>query len=326
MIRCLIFIIAPEDAGATIRDFLRSRGFSQRMIVRLREGGSIQVDGIPAITPRRLSAGETLEIQLKEEESSEKIPPRPLPFPVVYEDADLLVINKPAGMPIHPSQGNHENTLANAAAWYFAEKKEPFVFRVINRLDRDTTGLLILARHSLSACMLSDMAARREIHREYLAAAAGMVPEALRIDAPIGRVPGSAIKRQVDFQEGDMAVTHCRRLLYRPDLDASLVQLKLETGRTHQIRVHMSHIGHPLYGDFLYNPDFAHLARRDSLLGTGEENPAAMCEENPAAMNRQALHSFRLCFRHPLTGQELSFTAPLPPDMQWILPEGMSFP
>ena len=139
------------------------------------------------------------------------------------------------------------------------------------------------------------MAACHEIRREYLAIASGLVPERCKIDAPIGRVPGSAIMRQVDYAAGEKAVTRCRRLLYRPDLDYSLVRLRLETGRTHQIRVHMSHIGHPLPGDFLYCPDF----RR---------------------MKRQALHSRRLCFSHPITGRKLSFTAPLPEDMQWILP------
>lgn len=295
MIRRLTYSITQKESGMTVQDFLKSRGYSHRMIVRLREKDGIQVDGRHAITPQRLSAGETLQICLKEEESSEKIAPFPLPFPVVYEDEDLLVINKPADMPIHPSQGNHDNTLANAAAWYFSRKNEPFTFRVINRLDRDTTGLLILARHSLSAGILSQMAACHEIRREYLAIASGLVPERCTIDAPIGRFPGSAIMRQVDYAAGEKAVTRCRRLLYRPDLDYSLVSLRLETGRTHQIRVHMSHIGHPLPGDFLYCPDF----RR---------------------MKRQALHSRRLCFSHPITGRKLSFTAPLPKDMQWILP------
>lgn len=296
MIRYLTYSISPENAGMTIFDFLRGRGYSHRMIIRLREQGGICVNGLPAITPQKLLAGETLEIRFTEAGSGEKITPVSLPFPVLYEDDDLLVISKPANMPVHPSQGNHENTLANAAAWYFSQKGEPFTFRVITRLDRDTTGLLLLARHSLSAGILSDMAARHEIRREYLAIASGLVPETCRIQVPIGRVPGSAIMRQADPDEGSPAVTCCRRLLYRPDLDFSLVRLQLETGRTHQIRVHMRHIGHPLPGDFLYNPDFRYI-------------------------NRQALHSFRLRFFHPITGRALSFCAPLPQDMRWILPD-----
>ena len=117
MIRRLTYSITQKESDMTVQDFLKSRGYSHRMIVWLREKDGIQVDGRHAITPQRLSAGETLQICLKEKESSEKIAPFPLPFPVVYEDEDLLVINKPAGMPIHPSQGNHDNTLANAAAW-----------------------------------------------------------------------------------------------------------------------------------------------------------------------------------------------------------------
>ena len=225
-----------------------------------------------------------------EETSSEHIVPVPLPFPIVYEDEDLLVINKPSGMPIHPSQGNYENTLANAAAYYFASQNIPFTYRCINRLDRDTTGLLIIAKHMYSASLLSNMVARREIHREYLAAATGLVEESGMIEAPIGRANGSTMS----------AVSISRTvIMLHPFSPAclsngySLVSLKLETGRTHQIRVHMKYIGHPLPGDFLYHPE-------------------------DHCIDRQALHSYRLSFIHPITKQSLTFTAPLPEDMQAI--------
>lgn len=180
--------------------------------------------------------------------SSDHIVPRPLPFPVVYEDEDLLVVNKPADMPIHPSQGNYENTLANAAAWYFKEKGESFVYRCINRLDRDTTGLLILARHAYSAALLSRMVSARQIKREYLAVVRGTPDVSGIIDAPIGRKEGSTIERRVDFEHGEPARTHYE-LLYSEG-GYSLVRLRLDTGRTHQIRVHMKYLGHPLPGDF----------------------------------------------------------------------------
>ena len=157
---------------------------------------------------------------------------------------------------------------------------------------------MIVAKNMFSASILSSMAATRQIRREYLAIALGRTDEAGVIDAPIGRKEGSIIERTVDAA-GERAVTHYERILYRPDLDASLVKLRLETGRTHQIRVHMAYIGHPLPGDFLYCPDYS-------------------------LINRQALHSHSLTFLHPVTKKELHFEAPLPDDMQFILPEAVS--
>ena len=161
---------APSGALLTIQGFLKSLGYSHSVIVSLkRTPQGIVKNGVWARTGDVLHASDTLQIRIEETLSSANIVPIPLPFPVVYEDADLLVINKPSGMPIHPSQGNYDNTLANAAAYYYQQKKEPFIYRCINRLDRDTTGLLILAKHSYSASLLSQMVANRDIHREYLA-------------------------------------------------------------------------------------------------------------------------------------------------------------
>lgn len=293
MRRDFYYMIGPEDAGESIECFLKAKGYSKHIIIQVRNAGGIRINGLHAITPQKLREGETLHIHLEETEGSARIVPKHLPFPIVYEDEDLLVINKPSNMPIHPSQGNFENTLANAAAWYFEQKGEAYVYRVINRLDRDTTGLLLLGKHGLSASILSRMSFRREIHREYLAIAMGKVEEEGRICAPIGRADKSLVLRCVDWEKGDRACTRYRRLLYREDLDCSLVRLCLETGRTHQIRVHMKYIGHPLPGDFLYNPDYR-------------------------LMERQALHSCRLDFKHPITGQDMHFEAPVPEDMQWI--------
>ncbi len=165
--------------------------------------------------------------------------------------------------------------------------------RCMNRLDKDTTGLLILAKNMYSASLLSTMIKNREVHREYLAIATGFVPYQGIIDKPIGRVDGSTIEREVNLITGDPARTHFKRLAYKNGY--SLVSLKLETGRTHQIRVHMKSIGHPLPGDFLYNPDYS-------------------------IIQRQALHSYRLSFAHPITKEPLVFTAPLPEDMRLLFP------
>lgn len=213
-----------------------------------------------------------------------------------------MVVNKEADVPIHPSQGNHSHTLANGIAHYFKEKGDSFVYRAINRLDRDTTGLLILAKNPLSACILSNMVKHRQIQRRYLAIVCGNLPESGIIDNPIKRVDDSTIERCVS-PSGERAVTHYKKLFYDPVTDHSLAGLELETGRTHQIRVHLNSIGHPLPGDFLYHPDYRYI-------------------------KRQALHSFRLNFIHPIEQIPLFFEAPLPKDMQFLKigSDHLSFP
>ncbi len=293
MKRIFTYEITSEYEGLNILSFLKEHHYSAQIRTHLkRTTNGILRNGIWSRVSDRLHTGDVLTITLIEDESSEKIVPVPLPLNIVYEDEDLMVINKDANVPIHPSQGNYDNTLANAVAYYFAQKGETFIYRCINRLDRDTTGLLILAKHMYSASLLSDMVQNHEIHREYLAIAGGCVPENGTIEAPIGRVTESTIERCVDEVNGDYACTHYQRLAYQNGY--SLVSLKLATGRTHQIRVHMKHIGYPLPGDFLYNPDYS-------------------------VINRQALHSYRLKFRHPISGENVEFTAELPSDMKNIL-------
>lgn len=290
MNRVLTYEITAEQAGTKIGDFLRRAGYSRHVIIHLKKTeNGILLNGEWAYVGQFLKEGDHLEIRIIESESSEQIVPAELPLDIVYEDEDLLIINKPADMPIHPSINNYDNTLANALMWYYQQKGETFVYRCINRLDRDTTGLLIVAKNMLSGGILSDMSKKREIHREYLAIAEGEVPQEGVIDAPIARKEESVIERCVDFEKGDRAVTHYWRLDYRNGY--SLVRLKLETGRTHQIRVHMKYIGYPLTGDYLYNPDYR-------------------------ILNHQALHSWKLAFRHPVTGAQMQFKA----DPPWKLP------
>ena len=290
MNRVLTYEITAEQAGTKIGDFLRTAGYSRHVIIHLKKTeNGILLNGEWAYVGQFLKEGDHLEIRIIEFESSEQIVPTELPLDIVYEDEDLLIINKPADMPIHPSINNYDNTLANALMWYYQQKGETFVYRCINRLDRDTTGLLIVAKNMLSGGILSDMSKKREIHREYLAIAEGEVPQEGVIDAPIARKEESVIERCVDFEKGDRAVTHYWRLDYRNGY--SLVRLKLETGRTHQIRVHMKYLGHPLTGDYLYNPDYR-------------------------ILDHQALHSWKLAFRHPITGAQMQFKA----DPPWKLP------
>ena len=202
-----------ENAGMRIGDFLRSQGYSRHVIIHLKKTEhGILLNGEWAYVGQTLKEGDVLEVHIIEEEFSEQIVARELPLTIIYEDEDLMVINKPADMPIHPSINNYDNTLANALMWYFEKQGQPFVYRCINRLDRDTTGLLIVAKNMLSGGILSDMSKKREIHREYLALAEGKVPESGVIDAPIARKEESVIERCVDFEKGDRAVTHFWRL------------------------------------------------------------------------------------------------------------------
>ena len=281
MKRIFNYTIPTEYNKQTLLSFLKDKKYSSQIITHLkRTENGILLNGEWGRVRDILRAGDVLTIQLLEDVSSENIVPMNLALDIIYEDEDILIVNKAANTPIHPSQGNYDNTLANAVAYYYQQKGESFTYRCINRLDRDTTGLLIVAKHMYSASLLSDMVGKREIHREYLAIATGEVPEIGTIVAPIGRVDGSTIERHVDEELGDYACTHYQRLAYNNGY--SLVSLKLETGRTHQIRVHMKHIGHPLPGDFLYNPDYS-------------------------VINRQALHSHKLSFKHPITGEYMVF-------------------
>lgn len=308
MKRILTYPITEFDSDQRIYDFLCHHGYSRHIRTWLKQHpGSVRLNGEEALFYFPLKNGDLLEISLEEEHPSENIVPVDLPIHIIYEDEDLMVIDKPADMPVHPSIGNYENTLANAAAWYFHRQDIPFVFRCINRLDRDTTGLLILAKHMLSGAILSDQMKKRAIHRTYLAITEGKTDPAGTIDSPIGRTDQSLILRQVDHENGDSACTHYLQKCWHPKTfypetlpvpqdGLSLIQLQLETGRTHQIRVHMTSIGHPLIGDTLYNPE-------------------------TALMNRQALHSYRLAFTHPVTGVSLEFTSPLPEDMAEFFPD-----
>lgn len=293
MRRILNYTIPTEYDGHTLLSFLKDKQYSSQIITHLkRTENGILLNGEWGRVRDILHTSDELTIQLVEEKSSENIMPTNLPLDIVYEDEDILIVNKTADMPIHPSQGNYDNTLANAVAYYYKQKGDAFTYRCINRLDRDTTGLLIIAKHMYSASLLSNMVASRQIHREYLAIVTGVISESGTITAPIGRVDGSTIERHIDEVNGDYACTHYKRVTYNNGY--SLVLLDLETGRTHQIRVHMKHIGHPLPGDFLYNPDYS-------------------------MIERQALHSHKLSFKHPISGELLEFVSDLPEDMKKII-------
>lgn len=296
MNRNIDYIIDEDSAGLRVEQFLRRKRYSGQNLSEIkRMPKSILVNGVHYYMRQELSTGDHLQVRICETQNSEKIPPTKLPLDIIYEDEDLLVLNKPAGMPIHPSLNNYTNSMANALAYYFQSQGKPFIFRCCNRLDRDTSGLTIVSKHLVSGSILSDMTKYREVHREYLAIARGSVtPSEGTIQAPLGRKEGTIIERTVDWEHGEDAVTHYK--VVKEANGHSLVSLRLETGRTHQIRIHMKYLGYPLIGDYLYNPDMEY-------------------------MTRQALHSHHMEFPHPITGEHMSFTAPLPEDMARVMQE-----
>lgn len=271
---------------------MRTRGFSHRLLVALKQApDGMTVAGRKVRTIDCLQAGDMLQLRLRETDQTSSVTPVLLPLCILYEDEDVLIVNKPAGMAVHPSFGNRDNTLANALAWQYAQRGQPFVFRPIGRLDKNTSGLVALAKNAYAACRMTSASGKNKLSREYLAVCEGIIPARGAISAPIGRVDGSAIARQVRA-DGDRAVTHYERLAV--SRSRCLARVWLETGRTHQIRVHFAHLGCPLTGDFLY----------------GQPHPS---------LNRHALHAFRLTLRQPYTGQPLQFTAPLPPELSGLL-------
>ncbi len=296
MNRNIDYIIDEDSAGLRVEQFLRRKRYSGQNLSEIkRMPKSILVNGVHYYMRQELSTGDHLQVRICETKNSEKIPPTNLPLDIIYEDEDLLVLNKPAGMPIHPSLNNYTNSIANALAYYFQSQGKPFIFRCCNRLDRDTSGLTIVSKHLVSGSILSDMTKYREVHREYLAIARGSVtPSEGTIQAPLGRKEGTIIERTVDWEHGEDAVTHYK--VVKEANGHSLVSLRLETGRTHQIRIHMKYLGYPLIGDYLYNPDMEY-------------------------MTRQALQSHHMEFTHPITGEHMSFTAPLPEDMARVMQE-----
>lgn len=277
----------------TVEQFLKNHGYSHGCLVHLKKTeAGIKKNGVWAYVKERLEENDVLETIFIETEPSENIIPSELPLDIRYEDQDLLVVNKGADMPIHPSMGNYENSLANSVVNYYEKQGESFVFRCINRLDRDTTGLVVIAKNMLSGAVLNQAMIQRQIHRTYLAVVKGSLPDQGIIDLPIARKDASVIQRCVDQERGERAVTHYECLTRTEKY--SLAKIWLETGRTHQIRVHMNAIGHSLPGDFLYHPDFTEI-------------------------QRQALHSWKLEFVHPITGELMKFEQPLPEDMQSLI-------
>ena len=262
-------------------------GLSQRLVTRLKKTDGIRLNGEHQTVRKRVMSGDVLTIRMNEDKN-ENIVANNIPIDIVYEDEDILVVNKPKNMPTHPSHSHYENTLANALCYRY--RNEDFVFRAITRLDRDTTGLVLLAKNQFVANKLCKQIGDRKIKKEYLAICCGELPQKEGIvEQGIVRESESVIKRVVS-ENGQYAKTSYSVLEYKNGL--SLVRLYPETGRTHQIRVHMSYIGTPLYADFIY----------------GEEIKG----------ERTRLHCSALEFSHPVTGEKMFLSCPAPDDFDII--------
>ncbi len=282
---------AGEKIDTLLRRELRLSGTVIRRVKWLDDG--ILLDGMRVTTGHRPAAGQVLSVRVADPDGQGDMVPTPGPLDIVYEDGDLLVLNKAPGVLVHPGPGHYSDTLCNYIAWYYKKAGISADVHPVQRLDKGTSGLLVIAKHPYGQEKLKSQLHTGAFRRIYLAVCDGTpYPAQGVIDAPIGRAPGSLLARRVD-PEGQSARTRYRVVCTCGP--RSLVELQLDTGRTHQIRVHMAHMGCPLTGDFLYG------------------------REAPALITRPALHSARLELTHPITRARLEFTAPLPEDMKVLL-------
>ena len=290
-----------KDAGLLVKEILRSRiGLSSRLMKKLKPLEGISVNGERTSVRRRVEPGDVVAVSYPDEESY--FEPQDIPLDVVYEDDDLLVVNKQAGLIVHPTHNFQDGTLANALTFRMEQRGDKYKLRFVNRLDMNTSGLLIVAKNAYCQDFLSKEMAENRVDKRYIAIVHGITDPEGTIDLPIKKDPDHKARRMVS-PDGYPSVTHYKTLETFDIKDSgrisgySMVELKLDTGRTHQIRVHMTHIGHPLVGDELYAQLYGY-------------------DTDPEWMPRQALHAASLKFRHPADGRTVSVSAELPSDMK----------
>lgn len=302
----IAYNVQEAENGWLLKTVLQRRlGVSRKLMSRLKltEQG-IMLNGERVYISEKVKAGDLVEIRL-EKETSEDILPQPIPFEILYEDDALLIVNKEPGIIVHPTHGHYTDTLANGVVYYWQEKGEQFRFRPVHRLDQETSGVLAIAKNAYVHQHISEQMIAGSVTKAYCALVHGAVqPVSGEIRGPIDRDP-LAPHRRIVTPNGYPALTfYTVEENYRT---GSLVKIRLGTGRTHQIRVHMSSLGHPLIGDKMYGDH-----RMETLSGS-EYNAALQLE---ASIARQALHAEKLGFIHPLSGRPMEFIAPLPGDME----------
>ncbi|NLZ49632.1 MAG: RluA family pseudouridine synthase [Clostridiales bacterium] len=293
MASVLEFEIKEKDNGRKLRDYLKNHiGLSTRLIRGAAVDGRIRIKDQRVKLNHILEAGDTIKIELSKEED-QNIEPEEMDLDIVYEDEDILVINKPPFTVVHPTRSHPSGTLANGVLYHFRSKGENCIVRLVSRLDRDTSGLIIVAKNQYSHMFLAKEMEKNTLIKGYTAVVWGNLKESKgTINAPIYRPTEDSIKRVVD-PRGQESITHYE--VVESLSKADVVKLRLETGRTHQIRVHLSHLGNPIIGDTLYGND-------EEIL-----------------INRQALHASHLSFFHPRTKELINLSSDLPEDMKSLI-------
>lgn len=299
----LTYVVGENIEQVKLRDYLKyTENLSGRFLKSSGLTGKISVNDKVAKLNHRVSSKDKIEIDMKSNEH-QNIEPEKMDLDVVYDDVDLIVINKSPGIVVHPTKGYPYGTLANGVSYYFKERHENCIVRLVSRLDMDTSGLIIIAKNQFAHMALArdmqskDMQSKdiqsKTFEKSYMAVVHGnMQNKSGTIDLPIGKPNEEGAKREV-WEEGQRSITHYE--VIKSFKNGDLVKLILETGRTHQIRVHLSHIGHPIYGDSLYG---------------SEENDY---------IERQALHAYKLIIPHPRTGEELILETELPLDIENLI-------
>lgn len=281
-----------EDENLTLKEVLLDKlNFSVRSLSKMKRYKTVKVNNEYIRPGDKINKGDLIEVKIEEDMADFK--PQDLKLPILYDDFDIIMVNKPPFMVVHPTKSHFENTIANGVTHYVVEKSENVKIRFVNRLDMNTSGLVIVAKNPYAQFVLSSDMKEDKVEKMYIAVVKGVVKEDFgTINEPIYRPTDDSIKRIV-HEEGQPSVTHFE--VIERLKNATVLKLKLETGRTHQIRVHLNHIGHGIIGDELY--------------GYVDEN----------LINRQALHAFSLKFKQPRTREDLEFKAPLPKDMEELI-------
>jgi 23S rRNA pseudouridine1911/1915/1917 synthase len=290
----LIYKITDSEKDMKLREYLRKTAkLSGRLIKGAAIDGRIRVNDLVTKLNYVLKAGDTISFQIEKKES-QNIEPEKIDLDIRYEDEDLIIVNKMPGMVVHPTRSYPNGTLANGLLYYFKEKGENCIVRLVSRLDMDTSGLIIIAKNQFSHMSLARDMQSENFKKSYLAVVHGNLKDkAGTIDLPIFRTGDDSIKRIVD-ERGQKSITHYKVIESYKDWE--LLELTLETGRTHQIRVHLSYLGHPIYGDNLYGID-----------------------EDKVLITRQALHAYKVSVPHPRTGEILTLESELPKDIKELI-------
>lgn len=286
-----------ENKYFNVKEVLKQHfEISDRLLVKLKKSKKILLNGNPCYVNTKINQNDLITIDLNFEEESENIIPIKMDLNIVYEDLYLLIINKPSNLPVHPSISHFENSLSNGVKYYFNSIGLNKKIRPVNRLDKDTSGLVIFAKNEyIQECLIKQMKNNR-FKKEYFAILEGILNKnSGTINAPISRKEGSIIEREIN-PNGDNAITHFEliKTFYKNEIPLSLVKFILETGRTHQIRVHCKYIGHPILGDSLYG-------------------------KTSEFISRQALHAYKIKFIHPISKKDICLKAELPEDIKNLI-------